>query len=184
MEKQIQVLAQKNKKLLLQGGLVMIVLIVVNWFVLSIVGRQKNQLIESKRTIARLKEENTSIAQTLAFLSSNTEVFTQLSRSVPDEERFLHFVTSVESIAKEYAANPSLRFGSTVPLKDKNNLYIPFSLSLTISQQQITPFLRRFERLPYITQIITVDIEKDRTASDSSEMQVSARIYVENPFSH
>lgn len=183
MDKQLATLQQKNKKLLIQGGIVFGLLLVINWLLLTVLSAQRKQLIESKRTIARLKEENASVAQTVGFLSDNTEALSLLAKSVPNEDRFLNFVTSVEKVTREFSSDPLLRFGSTVPIKDKTNLYVPFSLSLTASPEQVSPFLRRFERLPYLTQIMALDIKENKGATESSTLQLSARVYVENPFS-
>ncbi len=184
MDKQLASLQHKNKILLIQAGVALGILLVINWFVLTVLSTQRKQLIEDKRTIERLKEENASVSQTIGFLSNNTEALAQLARSVPNEERFLDFVTSVEKIAKEFSTDSVLRFGSTVPIKDKTNLYVPFSLNFTTPAQQVAPFLRRFERLPYLTHIISLDIAQSKGGSESNTVQLSARIYVENPFSN
>mgnify|MGYP001596054407 CR=1 FL=1 len=181
MESEIQQLKASIKKIAIAGIAGISVLVILLLLALQFTQGYISQLSEVQKTVSQLTAENLSITQTKSFLVSESFNIAQFTETVPAEEQFIGFVKKVEEISASFTADHELQFSSSVPVKDKKYLYVPFSLKMTISQSQFVPFLRQFERIPYLTEVTNMQIRQQET-SDLVFVVLGAKVYVQNPF--
>ncbi len=170
----------KIHRFLIESALIGLLLVAVDAVVLMVLGSESTQLTKAKQMLSQLKAEQSGVAETKTLLSTYEEHIPDFSNAIPDSEHFVAFVNSLESVANSFSTEHVLRFGTSVPVKEKGNLYIPFTLNLKTTFPEFLTFLNRFERMPYLMSLTVSEIKKKPDGAIDATIQ--AKIYVQDPF--
>jgi len=173
----------KNKiqSVLKRAAAVTIIMLIIDVIVLQVLNSQIQSITKLKKSVVQLQVESESITQTKAFLTSQKQNIEAFSKVVPDQSDFIQFVQTMEEIAQDFAISHELNFVSSTPVREKDYLYIPLTMRFNIHSSQVIPFLRRFERIPYLVQVTNFEI-KNYNSLENVSVNIKAKIYVQNPF--
>jgi hypothetical protein len=143
--------------------------------------QKKIKLIDSNRQVAAaLKSKNQDAINTDEYLNTHQADIVKLLRVLPDENRFVDFVSTVESISKAHANNSTLEFASSTPLGAEGGKYIPFNIKLTTDTANLKEILVGIEKIPYLVEVTNVQFIA--TSDNLYDMTIGAKVYVQEPF--
>lgn len=178
MNLNIKDLRKKNHRLLKIVIAIIATLVAIESLLLFVLKKEISAVSTMKQTAVQLQAENASVSQTKNFLIQQKTNISQFEKVLPSDEELVDFVKTVEDIAKGFTDNATLRFVSTKPVKEKNNLFVPFTLQFKTQLSQVVPFLRRFERIAYLTQVTALELKQG--AQEEVTLRINAKVYVQN----
>ena len=141
------------------------------------------------KTIALLKQELKTLEQNARIITSAQELLStyqaqidQISNVFPSEETFPQFIQELESHIRAHADEYSLKFSSVIPLTEQDRLFLPLTLTMKTDLGRLLSFLATVENLPYMTHVSSLVTKTPEGFSGVSEVTVSLKVYVQNPF--
>jgi hypothetical protein len=141
----------------------------------------KSIILKKQQTI----NQQTNLASTQAqadFYKNNPEIIQTISNVLPNQNSIIQVVEDIENLQKKLGIPSTFEFSSIVPTQDINNSYVSFIIKTNTTTLKAISFLRNFEKLPYLTNITSVNIKSPQGVGGPIELAISGRIYVQNPF--
>jgi Tfp pilus assembly protein PilO len=139
------------------------------------------------KKIAVVKQEiathNVSEENLLAlnnFVNQNAVKIDTIFSVFPSESEIIPVLEEIEATVMQY--DPAARVGFTAeqPSKPAGELQIPLRISLHSSISDLISLLRAIEKLPFIVEVISVELNTVDPANIQSI--ILARLYVNDPF--
>ena len=116
------------------------------------------------------------------FLASNPEIIEVIDNALPNQNGIIALIEAVEVLESSMDFTKSFVFTSPVPLVENNQHYLPFTMRINTTGLKAFDFLRRFEKLPYLTKITSLNIKTPAGLGGSFEMMVTGKVYVQDAF--
>lgn len=135
-----------------------------------------------KQQILNQQETSQSSQDQQAFFESNPEIINTLSQVLPNQDTIIKVVEDIENLQKQLGISTAFEFSSIVPTNTATNSYVSFIIKTNTTTLKTISFLRSFEKLPYLTQITSIDLKTPQGIGGPVELAISGRIYVQNPF--
>ncbi|MFC1751369.1 type 4a pilus biogenesis protein PilO [Pseudomonadota bacterium] len=163
---------------------VIIVILIVATYILSIVVAKQNQLLKETSTqILATRQGNDNLQIAMQFIQTGDVQIDLLLNALPgNETQLVDFVRTVEAIGFNQTTNLNLKFNASGPTGTDAEKYIPFKITLNSDIPNFVEFLKKFEKLPYIIEIISIESEKSYDSQDIWTFDILANIYVQDPF--
>lgn len=140
-------------------------------------------------TVSLLNLEFAGLEQNEKILTSSQEIYETyqdeievISSVFPNENTIPIFVQSIEEKLRAQTDEYSFKFNSVTPVSEQTRLYLPISIVMRTNLDRLQAFLSELEALPYLTHINTVSTKTPEGFTASSEITITMKVYVQNPF--
>lgn len=121
-------------------------------------------------------EEAVSLNQ---YLEANSIHLEQLSSSLPSESMMMAVVQDLESVVRRYDSAGNIKIAAATTAKIGTDSVIPLTVTVTTDPSQIIPLLTDLVNLPYIIQLLNMDIQFN---GSNAQLITNLRMYVQDPF--
>lgn len=158
-------------------------IVVLNVVLLGFIHKQGSalKLINEQQTKFRLERQIITSADQIT--SRFAQEIASLSAVFPDESSMTSFLKLLEKESTPYVYNYSVKFSSQSPLDEQGKMYIPLVVSFHSDNEGLLNFLMRLEQLPYITHVTSIFTKIPEDNSNSNEVQLGIKVYVQKTFS-
>lgn len=144
---------------------------------------QNNLLHQTMSQINSTRQGNINLQSAMQFINTGDVQIDLILNALPgDETQLVEFVRTVETIGKDSTINLNLSFNAQSPSGTETEKLIPFKISLASDPQNFVEFLTKFEKLPYIIEIITIESERVFDSQSLWNYDILANIYVKDTF--
>lgn len=148
----------------------------------SLANKQKQVFIQNQQAIANLTERSQNKSELYKFLGINEEGIQQIHSALPNEDTIADFVSTIEDLLSLSEIEGDFHFSAIVPSKANNQLSIPFLIKMNTTIPKFLSFMRQLEKMPYIIQVTSVNINTPQGIGGGVEASIGATIYVQDPF--
>jgi len=163
-------------------SLVVLCSVVVNglFLFLSYSSARSIRLLESQ--VSQLEEEEKVIAASEQLYEQYQDEITTVANVFPNEETIPQFIQSLEGLIREYTDVYTVKFNSLTPLVEQEKLFLIMTVTMNTDLSRFVQFLEGLEAYPYMTHITSVTVKTPDGFSGVSEISITLKIYVQNPF--
>ncbi|MEK7165700.1 MAG: hypothetical protein AAB874_02750 [Patescibacteria group bacterium] len=147
-------------------------------------------IVNESKTVALLKNQLTDVTkqqQIIASAQNISETYTEeigaISNVFPNEETITGFIKIFEDELRAVSSEYTFRFNAANPLVEGDKLFLPLTVTLKSDLSQLTVFLQKIEQLPFLLHIVTINTRTSEGFSQTSEVTLVMKLYVQNPFS-
>lgn len=159
-----------------------IVMVLTNILVLSLLPRQAEANIITRSEILVHKLQQQSALKLEVDLENSIEEGTIIFQALPNKSRLLEVIRMLESLS-EIVNVKNFAFDSDTPIKDRNGFaFLPISLSLNGSLQQVMTALSKLEQAPFLFTINQTILESPEGISQTIGLRIYMRLYVNETF--
>lgn len=137
---------------------------------------KRNQNLTDANQKKQAYDEAESLNQ---YVAHNLTSLEKMSMAIPSESMMVGVVQDIESVVVQFDPQGVLKLSGQNPVLVGQELIIPFTIQLRIDSDQLPKFIDQLNALPYITQILTTDIQ---IAESTTQTLINMRMYVQNPF--
>lgn len=116
------------------------------------------------------------------FFNENPETIKKINEALPDQNEIIKMIEAVESLEENLKLSKSFTFTSPVPIVDNNQYYLPFTIRVNTTGLQLITFLRQFEKLPYLTKILSLNAKTPGGLGGVYEVTITGKVYVQDAF--
>lgn len=141
------------------------------------------------KTIKLLKTELVTLEQEERIIESAQNIYESyqneievISQVFPNEETFVGFVQILEQEVRAASDEYTFKFTASEPVKDKDKLLLPITISMKTDMARLTGFLTQFEKLPYMTHMTLLSARTPDGFIQNSDIAINLVVYVQNPF--
>lgn len=134
---------------------------------------------QEQQTAAIASEGKASLDR---FFNENPETITKINEALPDQNKIIKMIEAVESLEENLKLSKSFTFTSPIPIVDNNQHYLPFSIRVNATGLQLITFLRQFEKLPYLTKILSLNVKTPGGLGGVYEVTITGKVYVQDAF--
>ncbi len=113
--------------------------------------------------------------------NSDLEIDTILNTLPSNETQLVEFVRTVEAIGQAHTTSVSLKFNASGP-RGTQEKYLPVKISLSTDIPNFLEFLKKFEKIPYIVEIISINSEKAFESDTIWNLEINCNIYIRESF--
>ena len=164
--------------------LISIALLVLTTLVVGVITMLTNQKLKSYftkqqeiQTFLR-SQENTN--ELLTYVETNKEIVSQIEKVFPDETNIDIAYQDILDVSREFDQESELRLKANIPGTYNQKSILPMELITSVNSTGTSQLLRRIERLPYIIEVISVEIANP--LSQDSQAKITFRLYVDHEF--
>lgn len=123
-------------------------------------------------------QENTN--ELLDYVETNKEIVSQIETVFPNETNIDISYQTILSAAKEVDDNAQLKIKANLPTTHNGKSILPMELVASTNTAGTISLLRRIERLPYIIEVSTIEMQNPLTTEGTTT--ILFRLYVDNEF--
>jgi hypothetical protein len=154
--------------------------LMVNFALIS-VGKQqigqieviRNEMNTSAISDANLKDLSQYVSQNQSDIKTIFNVFPN-----PNNESIIIALEALEALIGRYDEEAKISFSSKTTLKKNSESYIPLQISLNLARSQLISLLRDIERLPYIIEVTSINLNMER--DPHNQVVIGASLYVDD----
>lgn len=114
------------------------------------------------------------------YLAKNGEIIASLNNALPDQNGLIKLIDTVEALETSLKLNKSFTFTSPVVLVENNQYYLPYTIRLNVTGVQMVDFLRQFEKLPYLTRLVSLNAKTPTGLGGVYELTIMGKVYVQD----
>lgn len=144
--------------------------------------QQTKKVVNTRQELAGLKETAANVQSLQTYAQSNREQITKIPDLFPTEDDFVNVLQDIETVVKKTDPQGIVKVSAAKPTKVQNQNTIPLLIHLNTNANGLINFLREFERLPYILQIVSLEMSHEQNLVDSADINIQVRLYVADPF--
>lgn len=173
---------QRTKRSLIISGVIVCVMSVVNIGLVIMSSSKTKALAQTRQQIETTKAINQDLDDTTLYLTNNESRLRDLIQVVPKEPQLVQVLQTLENVSSLHGTSRSIVFTANAPAGMPNQKYLPFEMEFTTDITNLTQFLSRLEKLPYLIEISTIDIQTPYEDKTILVVEIQAKLYVQDPF--
>lgn len=162
-----------------------IVIIILTSLIVVIATLISMQKIKTYRTLQQeiqtIKQSQSNTNELLTYVDQNRDIINQIQTVFPNESNIDVAYQNILKIAQVVDSNAQLRIKANIPGLYNQKSILPMEMVLSTNTSGTLQVLRRMERLPYIVEIITLELANPFTEDGSTV--INFRLYVDDEFS-
>lgn len=142
------------------------------------------------KTVLLLKNEFADLEENEKFFASSNQIYSKYKNEIsvissvfPNERTIPVFVQDIEEKLRATSEEYSFKFNAITPITEQTRFYLPITVVMRSNLEMLTKFLTDIERLPYMTHINSILTKTPDGFLNTSEVTISMKVYVQNPFS-
>ncbi|MBI4058243.1 hypothetical protein HY408_00580 [Candidatus Gottesmanbacteria bacterium] len=161
---------------------ILIILVVFNGILLYFVSSKISTLglLEKEYFLVLQTEQFNALAS--GIIDSYKEEIIAVSSAFPNETTMPIFIEQFEGEIGKYADEFKLKFNALTPLKEKENLFLPLTITMKTDFTRFTDFLETTEKLRYFIHITSIDMKTPGSFDGGIEVTLGFKLYVQNPY--
>lgn len=177
-EKELILIISRN---LLKSAITAIIAVFVVLFLSGQISKISESIVKNKRTAFILEKRNETISNLRNDLKLIGDNERKIEDAMPPVDNILDFVAALENLASQNSLQQSLKFGTPSQVVAGQISSIDYYITLNNGNTAtLLNYLKRFERLPYVTGISTINLQAltARGWEDNSSVSIQGKIYV------
>jgi predicted PurR-regulated permease PerM len=173
---------RKSDRSVLWISLVTILVVFVNslFLLLSTSTSKAIRLLEGQ--VTQLKQEERIVKASEQLYEDYQDEIQIVSSVFPNEVTIPQFIQSLEGLIRPYSDSYAVRFNSLTPLAEQERLFLILTITMHTDLARLYDLLEQLETLPYMTHITSMNVKTPDGFSGIAEVNVTLKVYVQNPF--
>lgn len=153
------------------------------FFILAFTRQQVKQVATARQELVSLQGVAQNTQALAQFAKQNQANLALLAGLFPAEDDFIYVLQDLEALVLSADPEAQVKLGASQPVKVNGQNTLPLTIHLSVSPDQLSAFLRQFERLPYILEITNLEQAARPEGGSLKDVLIQVRLYVADPFS-
>lgn len=163
-------------------ALFLVLLVAINLGIIVLLQTQAKTIVLLKDQLRQLEKDQQIVASSEEIYATYEQDIDRILNVFPNEETVLDFLQTLERLTKEVSVDSTIRFASLNPMPETDKLFLLFNISLRTNRELFDIFLERLETLPYMTRIISTQVNFADGDVNNVDAMIVLKLYVQNPF--
>lgn len=149
-------------------------------YLASIISKTSVEILEKQKTLVLYQNSQEQAAVLREGFQQVASYVDVVNNIFPASEDVLPFINAMEDLASKNGMQHVFKFETAAlqPVEELNLNKIPFNVSLSGTQSQFLGYLSGLEKMPYFTQVESLNITSPQSLEGVSQMNIRGLLYV------
>lgn len=176
-------LQKKARQLFIAGVIILVTGGMLVFVLTSVANQQAKKYVSLKQNAIALQQSKEDSEDLHGLANREQEGLQLIDDAFPDETTILGVIQYLETIVQQYDEAGLVRFSGNTPVKTNNELSISLNMKFAATPSDMLEFVRQLERVPYIIEIVSLEMKSPQGISNPGQAVIGVRLYVQDPFS-
>lgn len=172
-----------NKKDYVVFVLILTIQLLAIFFISQGISSLANQLAQKKYQLTTFEQKEASLVKISEDYSSITEDMAIMNEALPDKQKIVGFINSLEKQASESGILTKITFGREAVVSESRDLKsLRFSLSFKGTYSKMIEFIQKIEKFPQVVVVEKINIQSPKGLDGENNIILDLKCYLDSKF--